>query len=345
MRSLVIGAGGQIGSDLVPALHARGDEVRMLDLRPAGDCSAFPALDRHFRSKGDPGWTRWWVVGDAASGAAVPDLLRSFRADEVFVLTAVLSATGERDPERCWAVNMGSLRTALDAVAALPPEGRRARLVWPSSIASYGPIPGRAGGLPETVGDDTPAFPATMYGVTKVAGELLGAWYARTGRADFRSLRFPGLLNATPPGGGTTDFANEMYFAAVEGRPSRDFLSEGTRLPFMHMRDAVRALLALAAAPAERLTRRVYCVAGLSPTAGEIAASIDREIAKRRPGARFRGAFVAGDPRQAIADSWPRILDDAAARRDWGWKPEFDSLDRLTPALLDEIAAALAPKR
>jgi len=340
-RSVVVGAGGQIGSDLVPALHARGDEVRMLDLRPAADCSAFPALDRHFRDAGDAGWTRWWVVGDAADGRAVPDLLRSFHPDEVYLLTAVLSATGERDPERCWSVNMESLRTALETVADLPAGGPRARVVWPSSIAAYGPIPGQEGGLPDPVGDDTPAFPATLYGVTKVAGELLGAWYARTGRADFRSLRFPGLLNATPPGGGTTDFANEMYFAAVEGRPSRDFVSEGTRLPFMHMRDAVRALLALAAAPAERLTRRVYCVSGLSPTAGEIAASIDREIGRRRGGARFRGAFLAGDPRQAFADSWPKRLDDSAARRDWGWKPEFDSLDRLTPALLDEIASAM----
>jgi threonine 3-dehydrogenase len=341
-RCVVVGAGGQIGSDLVPALHRRGDDVRMVDLLPAAKTSAFPALDAHFRAAGAADWTSRWVAADAAKGSAVPDLLREFRPDEVYLLTAVLSATGEKDPERCWTVNMGSLRLALEAVASMPEP--RPRVVWPSSIAVFGPIPGRAGGLPDPVTDDTPLYPTTMYGVTKVAGELLGTWYARTGRADFRSLRFPGLLNATPPGGGTTDFANEMYFAAVERRESRDFLRPDTRLPFMHMADAVRALLALAAADPRRLTRRVYNVAGLSPTAREIAESIDREIGRIHSGHRFRAASLPGDPRQAIADSWPRTLDDACARRDWGWKPEYDSLATLTPSLLDGIAAKVLRK-
>jgi threonine 3-dehydrogenase len=183
-----------------------------------------------------------------------------------------------------------------------------------------------------------------MYGVTKVAGEALGAWYARAGRTDFRSLRFPGLLNATPPGGGTTDFANEMYFAAVERRESRDFLSAGTRLPFMYMPDAVRALLLLAAADPARLTRRAYNVAGLSPSAAEIAASIDGGIGRVHAGATFRASFLPGDPRQRIADSWPRSLDDACARRDWGWKAEYDTLEKMTPALLGEIAGRILRK-
>ena len=335
-RSVVVGAGGQIGSDLVPALHRRGDEVRMVDLRPAQDCTAFAALDAHFRAAKAPDWSRWWTTADASRGDGVPALLREFRPDQVYLLTALLSATGEKEPGRCLDVNMGSLRVALESVAALPEP--RPRIVWPSSIAVFGPIPGHPGGLPDPVTDDTPLFPTTIYGVTKVAGELLGAWYAHTGRADFRSLRFPGLLNATPPGGGTTDFANEMYFAAVERRESRDFLREDTRLPFMHMSDAVRAMLELAAADPARLTRRAYNVAGISPSAAEIAASIDRDIGRIRRGARFCAAFLAKDPRQAIADSWPNSLDDACARRDWGWRPRFHSLDLLTPALLDEIA-------
>lgn len=338
-RAVVIGAGGQIASDLVPALHRRGDDVRMLDLVSADKSAAFPALDAWFRSKGRADWTSLWTAGDAAKGSAVPDLLRDFRPDEVYLLTAVLSAKGEADPARCWDVNVGSLRIALDTVASMP--APRPRIVWPSSIAVYGPAPGPGGKPPEPATDDSPLFPTTMYGVTKVAGEHMGAWYARTGRADFRSLRFPGLLNATPPGGGTTDFANEMYFAAVERRESRDFLRAETRLPFMYMPDAVRALLELAAAPEARLTRRAYNVAGFSPSAAEIASSIAAEIGRVHGGATFRGAFRPNDPRQAIADSWPRTLDDSCARRDWGWKAEYDSLARMTPALLDEIAAKI----
>ncbi len=339
-RSVVVGAGGQIASDLVPALHRRGDDVRMVDLLPAEKCSAYPSLDGYFRANGAQAWTKWWVRADASKGTDVPNLLRSFRPDEVYLLTAILSASGEKDPGRCWAVNMGSLQVALDSLAAIPEP--RARLIWPSSIAVFGPIPGRPGGrLPEPVGDDAPLFPTTMYGVTKVAGEHLGAWYARTGRCDFRSVRFPGLLNATPPGGGTTDFANEMYFAAVERRESRDFLSADTKLPFMYMPDAVRAMLELAAADPARLSRRAYNVAGLSPTAAEIAASIGGEIGRIHPGGSFRASYLPGDPRQAIADSWPRTLDDGHARRDWGWKARFDSLEKMTPALLDEIAAKM----
>lgn len=342
-RSLVIGAGGQIGSDLVPALHRRGDEVRMVDLHPPEKTSAFRALEAYFQPSHSK-WTGWWTTADASKGTAVLDLVDSFRPEEVYLLTALLSAVGEKRPDLCLDVNMGSLRICLEAVGGM--EEPKARLVWPSSIAVYGPFPGREGGrpLPDPVTDDTACFPTTMYGVTKVAGELLGSWYARTGRADFRSLRFPGLLNATPPGGGTTDFANEMYFAAVERRESRDFLSAETRLPFMYMPDAVRALMELAAAPPERLTRRVYNVAGLSPSAVEIARSIDGDIGRLHPGATFKGAYLADDPRQAIADSWPRALDDHYARRDWGWKPEYDSLERMTPALLDEIAALIGAR-
>ena len=309
----------------------------MVDSRAAEASSAFAALSRHFQ--GEPRWREWWTAADAAHGTAVPELIRSFRPNEVYLLVALLSATGETRPDLCWDVNLGSLKLCLDAIASLPP-AERPRLVWPSSIAAFGPIPGLPGGLPDPTGDEVPLHPTTMYGVTKVAGELLGAWYARTGRADFRSLRFPGLLNATPPGGGTTDFANEMYFAAVERRASRDFLQPETRLPFMYMPDAVRALTELAAAERARLSRTTYNVAGLSPSAREIAESIAREIGRLHPGHRFEPAY-ARDERQRYADSWPRRIDDAAARSDWGWRPRYATLEAMTPALLDEIAAKL----
>ncbi len=309
----------------------------MLDLLPPERTNGFRALDGYFRSAGDPGWTKRWTAADAAKGSAVPEIIAGFRPQEVYLLTALLSAVGEGKPGLCLDVNMGSLRLCLESIDAMP--APKARLLWPSSIAAFGPIPGHPGGLPDPVGDDTPCFPTTMYGVTKVAGELLGAWYARTGRVDFRSLRFPGLLNATPPGGGTTDFANEMYFAAVERRPSRDFLREDTRLPFMYMPDAVRSMLELTAADPARLSRRTYVVAGLSPSAREIAASIAKHVGRIHPGHRFEAAFLPGDPRQKIADSWPRTLDDACARRDWGWRAQYATLDAMTPALLDEIRA------
>lgn len=334
-KALVIGAGGQIGSDLVPALSRRGDEVWMVDLLPPERSAAFASLSVHFAS--DAGWTSRWVACDAAKGPEVPGLLRDLRPREVYLLTALLSSKGEDNPGLCWDVNMGSLRLVLETVASMP-AAERPRVLWPSSIAAFGPIPGRTPGLPEPTLDDTPTCPTTMYGVTKVAGEQLGSWYARKGLCDFRSVRYPGLLNATPPGGGTTDFANEMYFAACERRPSRDFLRADTRLPFMHMMDAVRALTELAAADPSTLSRRVYNVAGLAPTAREIADSIAAEMKRRDPSYVFTPAF-ASDHRQAYADSWPRAIDDRPARDDWGWKPLHASLDTMTPALLDEIQA------
>lgn len=332
-RSLVIGAGGQIGSDLVPALRDGGDEVWMVDLRPPEECSAFPALESALAD--DPSWRDRWTACDASKGPEVPGMLRDLRPERVFLLSALLSAKGESMPALCWDVNMGCLRLVLETLDDLP-AADRGRVLWPSSIAVFGPVPDLEGGLPEPTLDTTPLYPTTMYGVTKVAGELLGTWYAQTGRVDFRSVRYPGLLNATPPGGGTTDFANEMYFAAVENRESRDFLRADTRLPFMYMPDAVRALLELSEADPARLTRRAYNVGGLAPTAEEIAASISGEIGRRHPGRTFTPAYLE-DERQAYADSWPRDIDDSAARRDWDWKPEYDSLEQMTPALLDEI--------
>ena len=325
-RALVIGAGGQIGSDLVPALIAAGHEPWMFDLRePSSGTEAH--LDQALPT--DPGWRERWIVGDAASHD-LEQAIERLEPPLVFHLAAMLSATGEADPARCWHVNMDSLRIALDALAA---QDGRPVIVWPSSIAAFGPLPASQGyGGHAKVPNEFPMLPTTMYGVTKVAGELLGSWYAHNRAVDFRSLRFPGLLSAVEPGGGSSDYANLMYFAAARGRSTVSvFVNEQARIPFMHMADAVAALLSLAGADERRLTRRVYNVSAFAPRAAEIARSI------QQAGIPLQVAYLP-DHRQAYVDSWPDDVDDGPARCDWGFQPEFD-LAGTTARLLEEIRA------
>jgi threonine 3-dehydrogenase len=176
-------------------------------------------------------------------------------------------------------------------------------------------------------------LPTSMYGITKVVGELLGSYAAAKQNVDFRGLRFPGLLNTAPPGGGSSDFANLMYFAAAGGKDAVEvFCRPDTTIPFMYMPDAVRALVELADAPAEKLTRRTYNVAAMSPSAGDIAAALRARVG------RFEVSYVP-DFRQAILDSWPRALEDAPARADWGWAPRWD-LDAMTDDLLAQLGWA-----
>jgi len=324
-RTLVIGAGGQIGSDLVPALAAQGHEVWMLDMLPYEATHARALLERALAD--DPGWRRRWIVGDVAAQPTM-QLIEELAPDVIFHMAAILSAVGERDPSRCWDVNMNGLRGVLDVLARLAQDGQRRRIVWPSSIAAFGPLPG--GDEPPRVPNEHPLLPTTMYGVTKVAGELLGAYYARTQGVDFRSLRFPGLLSATEPGGGSSDYANEMFFAAARGkRAVQVFVREDSRIPFMHMDDAVRALQLLSEADESALLRRTYNVSSFAPSAAEIAAAIEDL------GHPLQVRYVP-DPRQAIVDSWPDDMDDRAARADWGWAPRYD-LAATTRRLIADI--------
>lgn len=327
--ALVIGAGGQIGSDLVPALAQLGHEVHMFDLRAVEDTAAAENLSEQLSHI--PDWRDRWTTGDAASD----DLTRCVEAikpDLVFHLAALLSATGEAKPGLCWDVNMGSLRRVIDSLSK---QSGRPKLLWPSSIAAFGPLPEEpAYGAHDAVPNEFPLLPTTMYGVTKVAGELYGAYAAQTMGVDFRSLRFPGLLSATEPGGGSSDYANEMYFAAARGQSSVEvFVREDTRIPFMHMTDAVAALLGLAAADEAMLTRRTYNVSAFAPTAGKIAQSI-------HDAGLTLDVTYEPDHRQAFVDSWPNDIDDSRARLDWGWTPSLD-LARTTERLLSEIRALL----
>lgn len=308
MNILLTGAGGQIGADLVGALVAAGHRVVATDLRPhaAAPGARFRPLD----------------VTDAA---AVDAVIADERPELVFHLAAILSATGEQHPALAYAVNQTGTWNLLEACRA----HGVGRFIFTSSIAVYGP------GLPDPCPDDVPLHPATMYGVTKASGELLCEYYWKKHGLDCRGVRFPGLISAALPGGGSTDYALFMYVDGVRRGAYASFARADTRVPLMYMPDGVRALLELSAAPRERLSRCVYNIAAFSPRADAIAASVARAV----PGVQIT---YAPDPlRQAILDSWPRALDDTCARTDWGWRPRFD-LDAMTDDLVPQVRALLA---
>ncbi len=329
-KVIVIGAGGQIGTDLVPRLHEQGDDLVLVDRIPAEEAHTWEAFNRYFSDR--PEWTRWWRVIDATSEPADRELISEVRPDVVYHMAAVLSARCEDDPAHCWRVNMRLFRNILQDLQEVTTDDYRPKLIWPSSIAAFGPPLRTQGGYEAE--NDYPLIPTTMYGVTKVACELLGTYYAEKYGVDFRAVRFPGLLNTAPPGGGSTDYANAMYFGAADGTNSAvSFVRPETRVPFMYMEDAVTALLQLAAADESRLTRRVYNIRSFpAPSAAEIAASVAAEV----PGFTVR---YEPDERQKNVDSWPDDFDDSVARRDWDWQPRVADLETMTRRLLADIRA------
>jgi threonine 3-dehydrogenase len=315
MKILLTGAGGQIGHDLIGALVAQGHEVVSTDLAPR------PPSHAHASGVA-------WERLDVTDPAAVQHTFTEIRPDLVFHLAAILSASGEANPRLAYDVNQTGTWNVLEA-------SRRAkvkRLIFTSSIAVFGPPPG--GTLPDPTPDDTALHPTTMYGVTKVSGELLCAYYRSRYGIDCRGVRFPGLISAAMPGGGSSDYALFMYVDAVRKGGYEAFARADTRIPLMYMPDGVRALLELAFAERERLTRTMYNIAAFSPRADEIAKSVQRVI----PDAKF--TYVPDPVRQNILDSWPKAIDDGAARRDWGWAPRFD-LDGMSDDLIPRVRRML----
>ena len=316
-RILIIGANGQIGTELAEALMARHGREAVItsDLSPKGRVPglAHEALD----------------VTDAAALTAIAE---RHGITQIYHLAAALSARGEQHPMWAWDLNMKGLLNVLE----LARTHHLHRVFWPSSIAAFGPTTPRDQTPQKTVME-----PSTVYGISKLAGEGWCAWYHRMHGVDVRSLRYPGLISwKTPPGGGTTDYAVEIFHEAIKQQRYTSFLGADTALPMMYMPDAIRATLALMDAPAEAIRERhSYNLAGVSFTPAEIAAV----IAAERPG--FEISY-APDFRQGIADSWPRSIDDAAARADWGWQPEYDllamsrdMLAHLTPLLTPGVLA------
>jgi threonine 3-dehydrogenase len=313
MRILITGAGGQIGGDLVHALARRDHEIIATDVAVKPD-----------RVEAAPNVT--WHHLDVTDPSAVMALFRQVRPDKVFHLAAILSARGEEIPQTTYRVNELGTFHILEACR----ETGTGQLIFTSSIAVFGPDTHTETPTP----DDAPRHPTTMYGVNKASGELLGSYYHKRYGFDFRCVRFPGLISAAMPGGGTSDYALFMYVDAVRIGAYEAFCRPDTVIPLMYMPDALRALVELSEADASRLERRVYNIAAFSPRADEIAAS----VAKRVVGAKL--TFRPDPRRQAILDSWPRILDDANARREWGWKPEF-TLEQMSDDLVPKIRELL----
>jgi threonine 3-dehydrogenase len=315
MKILLTGAGGQIGHDLIGTLTASGHEVISTDLAPR------PPSHAHAQS-------RSWQRLDVTDAAATRAMFEKIQPEMVFHLAAILSASGEKNPTLAYDVNQTGTWNVLEAARQTGVK----RLVFTSSIAVFGPPP--SGPLPDPTPDDVALHPTTMYGVTKVAGELLCAYYTKKHGVDCRGVRFPGLISAAMPGGGSSDYALFMYVDAVRKGGYDAFARADTRIPLMYMPDGVRALIEVAMADREKLSRSIYNIAAFSPRADEIGKSVQRVI----PDAKF--TFSPDPRRQAILDSWPKSLDDSAARRDWGWKPVYD-LDGMTDDLLPRVTRML----
>ena len=308
MRVLITGAGGQIGCDLATMLKAEGHYVIATDIasRPAAICS-----DE-------------WHHLDVSDKNSVISLFRQDKPEVVYHLAAILSARGEEIPQQTYKVNEIGTFNVLEACR----EAHVRQLMYCSSIAVFGP------GTPDPTPDDAVLMPTTMYGVTKVGGELLGNYYHSRWGFDFRGVRFPGLISAALPGGGTSDYALFMYVDGVRIGAYESFCRPDTRIPLMYMPDALRAIVQLSSAPREQLSRCVYNIAAFSPEAQAIADSVRSKV----PTAKL--TFRPDPKRQAILDSWPKALDDSCARRDWGWQPEFD-LESMGDDLIPKIRRLL----
>lgn len=313
-KILVIGAAGQIGSELVPALRLNYGEANVV------------ASDINPNATGDWKESGPFEVIDALSTDSVSEVVKKYNIDAIYNLAALLSARGEADPQLAWKVNMGALLNILEIAKAF-----NCSIFTPSSIGAFGPDTPR-----DNTPQDTIQRPTTMYGVTKVAAELLSDYYHLKFGVDARSVRFPGIIsNVTPPGGGTTDYAVDIYYAAVENRPFSCFLAQGTYLDMMYMPDALRAAMELMEADSIKLKHHnSFNVTAMSFAPEEIYAAIKR----RKP--EFSMDYQVDPVRQAIADSWPRHMDDTAARSEWGWNHRYD-LEKMTDDMLDKLTKCL----
>lgn len=314
-KILVTGALGQIGSELAEKLaQIYGSEhILITDIREP----EHNHLDIPYQKL------------DVNDEQAITDIVINNQITEVYHLAAMLSATAEKYPIQGWNLNTNSLLTFLE----LAKDKKLSKIFWPSSIAVFG-----RGAAADMTPQEEVTNPLSMYGVAKIAGEGFCEIYHQKYGVDVRSIRYPGLISwKTLPGGGTTDYAVDIYYKALEDKKYESFIGEGTALPMMYMDDAIRATIELMQAPKEDLTiHTAYNLQGITFTPEEIAAEIKKHIPD------FEISY-APDYRQAIADSWPNSIDDTQAQKDWNWKPEFD-LDSMTVQMLEHLQKKLQIK-
>jgi len=309
-KILVTGAVGQIGSEITMELRKRYGNDNVL------------ATGRKTKPRKTLRDSGPFEFIDITKKETVEKVIKEYDIDTIYNMAAILSAVGEERPIVCWNVNINGMYNILE----LAHEYEMTRVFVPSSIAAFGPETPRTNTPQETV-----LKPKTMYGVTKVAGELLGDYYFKRFGLDIRGVRYPGIVSSeTLPGGGTTDFAVEIFYEAIKNKKYTCFVKKDTVLPMMYMPDCIKGTINLMEADISKLKHHCdFNMASMSFSAGELAAEIKKHIPEFK-------CIYKPDFRQAIADTWPQSIDDSAARKEWGWKPTYD-LPSMTKDMLKKL--------
>jgi nucleoside-diphosphate-sugar epimerase len=313
IKILVIGATGQIGSELVPVLRKIFGEYNVIATGTRTQPTATLRMGGPF------------IYLNALDIEGIKRVVYEHDITVIFHLASLLSGTGEINPEEAWRLNIDGLRNVLEVARMY----KIKRVIWPSSIAVFGPTSPR-----QNTPDDAILQPTTIYGITKVTGELLISYYFQKYGVDARSVRLPGIVSSeTLPGGGTTDYSVEIFYEAIRKKYYKCFLNELTKLPMLYMPDCIDGMIQLMEADPASLTRRTYNITGMSFTPLELSDEIRNFIPE------FKIDYKP-DFRQGIADTWPESLDDSHARKDWGWNPKYD-ITRMAVDMLAKLQAKL----
>jgi nucleoside-diphosphate-sugar epimerase len=306
-KILVIGASGQIGSELVPELRKKYGTENVIASDKEGNISDFV------------------ISLDILNKESISKVIEQNEIKTIFNLASILSASGEKNPLKAWDVNLNGLLNVLE----ISKDYNIEKIIWPSSIAAFGPSTPRINTPNETILD-----PNTMYGITKVTGELLANYYFKKHNLDIRSVRLPGIISSEIyPKGGTTDYAVEIFYGAIIDKKYTCFVDKDTVLPMMYIADCIKCLIDLLEADASNIQRRVYNVTSMSFSAEELA----NEIKKHIPDFKIN---YKPDFRQEIADSWPKTINDSLARKEWEWKPQYD-LEMMTKDMIEKLSKRL----